>query len=261
MERESAEDFFMNSETEKIKKEKKRKPSLWVNVVILLIALIGISVLFYKTGLARFFMSRRKILRFMDSLGPWSACGLILLQAVQVVIAPIPGEVTTLIGGYLYGPFFGVVLSTVGVTLGSYIAFVLARKLGRPFVEKYVNKSIIRRFDYLLHHKGAFIVFSLFLIPGFPKDSLCYLLGLGHLSSVEFLVIGGCGRLFGTILETLGGDYIRHEQYRRLFVLMGIALVIIFIAMFYRNKIERLLRLWHIKEYKKEKARRRKKAV
>ncbi len=251
----------MNSGTEKIKKEKKRKPSLWINVFILLIAITGTTVLFYKTDLAHFFMSRKKILLFIDSLGPWSACGLILLQAVQVVMAPIPGEVTTMIGGYLYGPFLGVVVSTAGVTLGSYIAFVLARKLGRPFVEKYLNKSIIRRFDYLLHHKGAFIVFLLFLIPGFPKDSLCYLLGLGHLSSFEFIIVGGSGRLFGTILETLGGDYVRHEQYRRLFVLVGIALVMIFIAMFYRSKIERLLRLWHIKEYKKKKARHQKKVV
>ena len=47
----------------------------------------------------------------------------------------------------------------------------------------------MERFDYLLHHKGAFLVFLLFLIPGFPKDYLCYMLGLGHLTTLEFLAI------------------------------------------------------------------------
>ena len=191
----------------------------------------------------------------MDSLGPWAAFGLIVLQAAQVVIAPIPGEVTTLLGGFLYGPFLGVIISTIGLTIGSYIAFALSRALGRPFVDRFVNKSIMKRFDYLLHHKGALIVFLLLLIPTFQKDSLCNLLGLGHLTTIEFLVIGGAGRLFGTILETLGGDYIRRERYQELFILVGIALLVVFVALLYRNKIERLLEKYHIRQHDKRKER------
>ncbi|MDA8215951.1 MAG: VTT domain-containing protein [Nitrospiraceae bacterium] len=172
----------------------------------------------------------------------------------QVVAAPIPGEVTGLLGGFLYGPILGVILSTIGLTIGSYIAFALARTFGRPFVDRFVDKAIMNRFDYLLHHKGAFLVFLLFLIPGFPKDYLCYILGLGHLSTMEFLVIGGTGRLFGTILLTLGGDYIRHQQYGRFSILVGVALIVVFIAMAYKDKLERLFRIWHIMDYKRKKA-------
>ena len=46
--------------------------------------------------------------------------------------------------------------------------------------------------------KGAFLSFLLFLIPGFPKDSLWYILGLGHLTTKEFLVISTVGRFAGT---------------------------------------------------------------
>jgi len=116
----------------------------------------------------------------------------------------------------------------------------------------------MKRFDYLLHHKGAFLVFLLFLIPGFPKDYLCYILGLGHLSTTEFIVIGGTGRLFGTVLLTLGGNYIRHHQYGRFSILVGIAIIVVFIAMAYRDKIERMLRRWHIIEYRRKKAKRMK---
>lgn len=193
------------------------------------------------------------MLNFLDSLGPAAFVGFIMLQAAQVVAAPIPGEVTGLLGGFLYGKFTGIVLSTIGLTVGSYIAFSLSRTFGRPLVDRFVSKSTIERFDYLLHHKGAFLVFLLFLIPGFPKDYLCYILGLGHLSTMEFLVIGGTGRLFGTVLLTLGGDYIRHHEYGKFSILVGVALIVVFIAMAYRDKLERLFRIWHIKDYRKRK--------
>ncbi|MBI5043065.1 MAG: TVP38/TMEM64 family protein [Nitrospirae bacterium] len=206
----------------------------------------------------RFFLDKKRLLTFLNSLGPLSFIGFILIQAAQVVAAPIPGELTGLLGGFLYGPVIGVILSTTGLTIGSYIAFSLSRIFGRPFVDKFVDKNIMKRFDYLLHHKGAFLVFLLFLIPGFPKDYLCYILGLGHLTTAEFLIIGGAGRLFGTILLTISGAYIQHNQYGRLFILAGITIVIIFIIMAYRDKLERLFRIWHVVDYKQRKAKRMK---
>jgi uncharacterized membrane protein YdjX (TVP38/TMEM64 family) len=199
------------------------------------------------------------MLHFIDSLGPVGFIGFILLQVTQVVAAPIPGEVTGLLGGFLYGPVLGTMLSTIGLTIGSYIAFALSRALGRPFVEKFVNRSVLSRFDYLLHHKGVFLVFLLFLIPGTPKDYLCYILGLGHLSTIQFLVIGATGRLLGTILLGLGGDYIRHAQYSRFFVLLGVALLVVLVAMVYKDKIERWFRIWNIRDYRNKKAKRFKK--
>jgi uncharacterized membrane protein YdjX (TVP38/TMEM64 family) len=234
-----------------------KKNKIWIKPLILILIVGGLTLIFYKTGLIHFFLNKQRLMHFLDSLGPAAFVGFIILQVAQVVAAPIPGEVTGLLGGFLYGPILGVILSTIGLTIGSYIAFALSRKFGRPFVDRFVNKSTMGRFDYLLHHKGAFLVFLLFLIPGFPKDYLCYILGLGHLSTREFLVIGATGRLFGTILLTLGGDYIRHHQYGRFSILVGVALIVVFIAMAYRDKLERLFRIWHIMDYRKKKAKRK----
>jgi uncharacterized membrane protein YdjX (TVP38/TMEM64 family) len=201
----------------------------------------GSTLILYATGLISFFLNKEK----MDSLGPLSFIGFIFLQASQVIISPIPGEVTGIIGGFLYGKFLGILLSTIGLTIGSWTAFSLSRWLGGPFVEKFVRKETMSRYDYLLHHKGAFLVFLLFLIPGFPKDLLCYILGLGHLSTKEFLVISTVGRFMGTVLLTLGGDYIRHHQYYRFSALLGIAIIFLFLSLVYRDKIEKFFRRWH----------------
>ena len=212
---------------------------------MLLLFIAGSTLILYATGLISFFLSKEKMTIFLNSLGPLSFIGFIFLQASQVIISPIPGEVTGIIGGFLYGKFLGILLSTIGLTIGSWTAFSLSRWLGGPFVEKFVRKETMNRYDYLLHHKGAFLVFLLFLIPGFPKDLLCYILGLGHLSTKEFLVISTVGRFMGTVLLTLGGDYIRHHQYYRFSVLLGIAIIFLFLSLVYRDKIEKLFRRWH----------------
>ncbi len=227
--------------------EAPRKVRIWLRLLILAALVGGATWLLYETGVIRIFLHKEKLLQLLKSMRPWDVVVFILLQASQVVVAPIPGEVTGLAGGYLYGPLLGILWSTIGLTIGSYLAFALGRALGRPAVERFVPQSTMARFDYLLKHKGAFIVFLLFLIPGFPKDTLCWFLGLGHLSSMEFLVISSTGRLLGTVLLTLGGDFIRHHQYGRFSVLVGAALLFILAAMAYRDKLERMFRIWHIK--------------
>ena len=201
----------------------------------------------YRAGVFRFFMDKGRLLAFIDSLGPLGCVGFVSLQVLQVVAAPVPGEVTGFIGGYLYGPVLGVVLSTIGLTIGSLVAFSLSRIFGRPFVDRFVKKETMAKYDFLLHHKGAFLVFLLFLIPGTPKDLLCYILGLGHLTTKEFLIISTVGRFGGTVLLTLGGNYIHQHQYRQFFVLIAVAIIIVFFSMIYKDKLEKVFHLWHKK--------------
>ena len=221
-----------------------RRNGVWIRLSVLLL-LIGVTVVLYQTNVFKFFFSRQEILEFLESLGPLAFAGFIMLQAAQVVLAPIPGEVTGLIGGFLFGPYLGVVLSTTGLVIGSLLAFLISRAFGRPFIEKFIDQSVIRRFDYLLHHKGLFLVFMLFLIPGFPKDYLCFILGLGRLTVYEFLAVSTVGRLFGTILLTLGGGFIRYHQYGRLSILIGVAGLFAVLVYVFRERLERWFQMYH----------------
>ena len=152
-----------------------KKNHVWIKLAVLLFLLGGLPLLFLDSDVCRFFLDEERIIDFLDSLGPWGFVGFIALQAAQVVLAPIPGDVTGFLGGYLYGSILGTILSTIGLTIGSYVAFVLSKTFGKPFANRFIPRALLDRFDYLLHHKGAFIVFLLFLIPSFPKDYLCYI--------------------------------------------------------------------------------------
>ena len=211
-------------------------------LLALVVFFVGLGGMLYFTGLLDLFLDRQRLFAFIDEHRRYAVLIFITLQALQVVAAPVPGEVTGFVGGVLFGTYWGVLFSTIGLTLGSWIAFLLARWLGRPLVERLVNRAMIRRYDYVMRHKGLFLAFLLFLIPGFPKDFLCYLLGLGHMSQRSFLLVSIPGRLFGTILLTLGGAYFRDARWGPFFLVAGFGLLAILVIMVFRERLERLFR-------------------
>lgn len=221
------------------KEEDPRKRLVWIELLLLLIIVGGVYFTFYQMGLWKFFASKERLFKFIDSMGVWDETVFVLLEAVQVIIPSIPGMFLNMLGGYLYGTVIGVIYSTIGTTIGGYIVFLLSRRFGRLLINRFLPKNIMKRLGNIHHNKGRVTIFLLFLIPGFPKDHLCYT--LGYLSTIEFLTITTSGRLLGTVLETLGGDYIRRKQYHELFILAGIAFLIIFLVLVFRKRLERLL--------------------
>jgi uncharacterized membrane protein YdjX (TVP38/TMEM64 family) len=211
--------------------------------IALLLALILVGVfLFFHYDLYRFFVNRKKIVHFVNSFGPLSVVIFIGLQIVQVLVAPIPGELNGFIGGYLYGPVLGTIYSTIGLTIGSWLAFLLARWLGMPFVEKIINPKIIQKYDYFMEHRGIPITFILFLIPGFPKDALSYIIGLSHMKTTTFLILCTAGRLLGTIMLSISGSYARNDQNAAMLAILGISALITLLAYYYHEEILKLVR-------------------
>ena len=170
---------------------------------------------------------RERIAEFVASFGMAAPLIFMLLQLLQVILAPIPGEATGFIGGYLFGAFYGCLYSTVAITLGSWANFAIGRLLGRYWVRRLIPTERMRRFDYLLRHQGALVVFALFVLPGFPKDFMCLFLGVSPMPVKLFLPIALLGRIPGTLMLSLNGALIFEKNYL-LFVITMVANVVIF---------------------------------
>lgn len=212
-----------------------------------LLIILFFSIFFIiKYNILSIITDQHKLIEFVNSFKTLSIFIFILLQIIQVIIAFIPGEVTGFIGGYLFGTIPGTIYSTIGLTLGSIVAFYLARVFGRPLVLFFVKQEYLNRFDYLMTHKGASISAFLFLMPGFPKDYLCYILGLSKISPRVFIIISTFGRIMSTFLLSIGGSLIRNEHYKTFITFSVIVLIIIGFFYIYRNKIEdKLKKLLH----------------
>ncbi len=92
----------------------------------------------------------------LQALGWLAPVAFILLQALQVVVSPIPGEATGLLGGYLFGLTLGFIYSTVGLTLGTVAAFAIGRWLGARVVARLVRATWRSGSDSSLTSKEPF---------------------------------------------------------------------------------------------------------
>jgi uncharacterized membrane protein YdjX (TVP38/TMEM64 family) len=227
-----------------------QKPN-WKWILGYALVVLGLCLLlyYYKEAylgfrdLVRFFSSRTRVSAFVASFGPFAPLAFMGIQFLQVLFAPIPGELTGFIGGYLFGTGVGFIYSTIGLTLGSWVAFLIARRFGFSFVRRFVGKETMEKFDYLMEHQGAFFSFFFFIIPGLPKDYFCYLLGLSPMHVLTFLVVSTIGRIPGTLLLSMQGEAVRSEDYRAFFVVLGLGLLALVFALIYRDRIESWLRI------------------
>ena len=186
--------------------------------------------------------SRQQLKGVIRSFGAYSPLAYMILQFLQVVIAPIPGGAIEFLGGYLFGAKAGFVYSMFGLFFGSWFAFGLARIFEKIAVEKFVPAETRKKFDYLIGHEGLILSFLLFLIPGFPKDALCYILGLTPMHTGVFLIISTIGRIPGTLMACFQGAKAFDAQYKTMAILLGLSTLIILVFYIYHEEIHRALK-------------------
>jgi uncharacterized membrane protein YdjX (TVP38/TMEM64 family) len=212
--------------------------------------LIGVSVLFMgfcawfvmseNFGLAYFVRLYQDKRLLKQTLKDWGILGpvfFILLQALQVIASPIPGEATGFLGGFLFGIWGGFIYSTIGLTLGSIGAFAIGRWLGAHFIRKVVSKDTWDRLGFIVEAEGAILCFIVYLIPGLPKDIVCYLFGISPMPLWVFTLVSGLGRMPGTWVLSSQGAHTAAGEYIQFVLITAIAVAVALPLYYYRHRI------------------------
>lgn len=212
--------------------------------------LIGASALFFgfcvwfvlseSWGLSyviRLYQDKRLLKQTLNEWGILAPVFFILLQALQVILSPIPGEATGFLGGFLFGSLGGFIYSTIGLTLGSVGAFAIGRWLGAHFVRKVVRKETWDRLGFIVEAEGAILCFILYLIPGLPKDIVCYLFGISPMPLWVFAVVSGLGRMPGTWILSAQGAHTAAGQYIQAVLITAIAVAVALPLYYYRHRL------------------------
>jgi len=181
-----------------IKKNITRGTKIKVIIFSLVIAALVFYLVFdiaFKGPLTSLLMNREQLVASVQSWGVFAPLLYILLQIAQTVAAPIPGQLVGSVGGFLFGPW-GILWTLIGSLIGCWIVFRVARRFGRPLLEKIFKRSAIEKFDFIIDAKGAsLILFAIFLLPGFPDDVVCYIAGLTSVPIPKLMLLVGLGRL------------------------------------------------------------------
>ncbi|MDA8426481.1 MAG: TVP38/TMEM64 family protein [Treponema sp.] len=227
--------------------DRQRRSRLALVAFPLFILLVLAVVVVFRNELFGLFRDREAVRAWIAARGAWGAAAFIGLQILQVVIFVIPGEIVQVAGGYVFGFWQGTLLSLVGITIGSVVNFLAGRLLGRPFVESIFAKEKIEAVEKATGSgKAAAGFFLLFVIPGIPKDVLCYVAGMTALGFPSFMAVSMLGRLPGILGSSLIGSAAYDQNYRAALVVLIIASVLFFAGLVFKERIEGLLaRLFH----------------
>jgi uncharacterized membrane protein YdjX (TVP38/TMEM64 family) len=183
------------------------------------------------------FTDREQTKAFVISFGSGAPVVFIIIQILQVLLAPFPGEATGFIGGYLFGATKGFLLSSIGLTAGSLINFTIGRFLGKRFVRRIIPPAQLERMDNVVKRQGVIVLFVLFVFPGFPKDYLCLFLGLSTIPLKIFIILTVIGRMPGTLMLSLQGSYVFEQRYGWFVLILALCLVLIFFTYRYREAL------------------------
>jgi len=218
-----------------------------IPIIIVVIALVFLGYVYRiplwqkATYLYDLLTDRDQIKTFVASFGRYAPIAFIFIQILQVMLAPFPGEATGFIGGFLFGTAKGFAYSSIGLTAGSLINFTIGRFLGKHYVRKLIPVHQLEKLDTLVKRQGIIVFFILFIFPGFPKDYLSLLLGLSAIPAKAFIVIAAIGRMPGTLMLSLQGSYVFEQQYGWFAGILGICLILVFLAYKYREDLYRWL--------------------
>jgi uncharacterized membrane protein YdjX (TVP38/TMEM64 family) len=218
---------------------KKIKVCILFTLIVLFFIGLGFRIPLWEklTGFYHLFSDRQKIRQFISSFGPSAPPIFMLIQLLQVVLAPVPGEATGFIGGYLFGVLPGFIYSSIGLTVGSWLNFIIGRFLGERYVRKLIPADQFEKIDGKVKRQGVILLFILFLFPGFPKDYLCLVLGLSTLPTKIFILLAGLGRMPGTFALSLQGAFLYEQNYVLLGILIGACLILALLCYAYRERI------------------------
>lgn len=206
--------------------------------VLLLFLLIVFSVM-QKTGLFDVFGDEVLFREYMKRAGAKMPLLYIAFQLLQVVVLPVPAFVSTAAGVALFGAGKAALCSFVGIVSGSFVAFIIGRKIGYKAVAWMVGEDTLLKWTEKIKGKDYFILTAMFVLPLFPDDVLCFVAGLSTMSWQYFVVMIVLARSLGIVATCYSVDFIPFDTPWGIAVWVGmIAVLAVVFVLLYKHMDE-----------------------
>lgn len=186
-----------------------------VKFVVLIAVVVGIPLYIYvfHKDMITSFRSLDDAAAFLRQYKQYSIPVYLIAEVLQILISILPGQLFQMAAGYLFGFVPGVLLTLLGAIVGTVITFYLARVLGSDAVHMMLGEDRSKHYMEILNSRRAYLItFILYMIPGLPKDTICYVAGVSDIRLIPFLVISVAGRMPAMAASVaFGALYMKHD--------------------------------------------------
>lgn len=179
--------------------------SILRNVTLGLVIIIGIWMVFN--------VRLPSLGTLQDDIAQAGAWGFAIFVGLYIVVAatPIPITIVSLAGGMAFGLLPGTALSLIGVILGSWSGYWIARALGRKTVLKLLGNHAAT-IEARLTDGGFYAVCGLRLLPGFPYWPVNYGSGALGINNRTFLTATAIASVPSQLSLVAVGAFIGHHS-------------------------------------------------
>jgi len=215
---------------------------LFVTIMVIVICIFMVLIVLSASILSKPEAARA----WLEQWGVVSGLVFWLLQCLQVVFFAIPGEVLQIAGGLVFGVETGTLLSLTGMSAGGVIAFLVARKLGKTWLDTWMDAHKDSVWTSVIHD-GRFplILFVVFLVPLLPKDILCYMAGVTSMKLKNFFWITFFARIpslwWSSVVGSTIQDVSRDGMNLGVIVVFVSTIVVVGLVFIFRHKIQEAL--------------------
>ena len=169
---------------------------------LVLAALIG-SYLAYERW---FPWEQAEIEEWIDGFGVWGPIIYIAVFAISMLFAPVPTAPMPLVAAAVFGPLLGFIYTLGATAIGSTICFWVARRLGRPMLQRLTSPTVLDKIDSLGERLGIRLLIALRLFPVAGMDYVSYAAGLTQMRFATYIIISVLASAPILILAAVLGD-------------------------------------------------------
>ena len=175
-----------------------RKFTTWLKVA-LLVAFLAAGVYYFRCTEQGREITPEFVLDNIESHGPVTARLIYVAVYIVGTVALLPGTVLSFAGAVLFGPYEGTLYTWVGATIGATLACLMARVLGRDFVERLFGGRFAA-FDQHIREHGFTGLLIIRLLPLFPFNAVNFGCGLTGIRLRDYVLATALGIVPGTFV-------------------------------------------------------------
>ncbi len=212
-----------------------------LSILAILLALLVAALLTWLVGLPllRFASQPERFRAWVDSHGLLGRTAFVCMVVFQVILALIPGEPFEIAAGYTFGILEGTLLCILASAIGSSIVYFLVKRFGIRLAEVFFSREKLQSVRFLkTSKKRDFLLLLIFMLPGTPKDLICYFVGLTDIRYPSWLLICSLGRLPSILTSTVGGDALGEKQYLFAILVFAATLAVSSIGLWLYQRIQ-----------------------
>ncbi len=203
----------MEMDPREVEKQKDRRVKAAAAIILMVAVGLTFCVVYFDS-LKRMGTDPAYARAWFEAHQPYGSIVYCLVTVIQILLAVIPGEPLELAAGYAFGAVRGTLLCFLAEGIGSAIVLAAVRKYGKGIVRLFFSDEKWEHLKFLHYSPKRLLLFTvIFMLPGTPKDLLCYFAGLTDIALNKLIILCTICRLPAIVTSTVGGNALGNQSY------------------------------------------------